>query len=116
MQLILRIFVASLGVLFSFIIFYFLIKRRINERNSLLWFFGALVILGLSLMPKNFDKISHWLGVDYPPALLYLVAILAVLMILLHQSIIITELQKKSIELAQALALVESERERGKKS
>lgn len=78
-----------------------LVKRRISERNSFFWLAGALAILVLSALPDVLDIAARAAGVDYPPTLLFLLSILVILFILLHQSIQISILQEKCRELAQ---------------
>lgn len=102
-----------LGVIFVVSVFYLLVKRKINERNSLFWLAGSLIILTLATMPDILDIMARFLGVDYPPTLLFLLSILVILFILLYQSIQISILQDKCRELTQRLAIINfSEREK----
>lgn len=104
--LILKSILLLLGAVFVVTVIYLLVKRRINERNSFLWLAGALVIVLFSTMPEILEVIAVLAGVDYPPALLFLVSILVILFILLHQSIQISILQEKCRELSQLLAII----------
>lgn len=106
MNITLRVFVAILGCLFVMTVYFFLIRKKINERNSVVWLFGTFVIILFSASPKLLDVISRYLGVDYPPALIFLLAILAIMLIILNQTIQISLLQEKCRELTQQLAII----------
>lgn len=86
-------------------IIFLLVKRRINERNSLFWLFGALIILALSTMPEMLQYMADLAGVDYPPSLLFLLSTLIMLFIILYQSIQISILQDRLRELTQQVAI-----------
>ena len=106
MSIFLKITIFLLGVVFVLSVVRLLVIRKINERNSILWLGGSLVILVLSASPDLLDTIAGKAGVDYPPTLLFLLSILVILFILLYQSIQISILQEKCKELAQHLAIV----------
>lgn len=108
MSVILKITIILLGIIFVVTVIYLLVKKRINERNSFFWLGGSLVILILSIMPDILEIIARITGVDYPPTLLFLLSILVILFILLHQSIQISILQDRCRELSQHMAIVNS--------
>jgi len=101
-----KIIIILLGIVFVVTILYLLVKRKVNERNSLFWLAGALVILVFSTIPDILEIIAHATGVDYPPTLLFLSSTVVILFILLYQSIQISILQDKCRELAQHLAIM----------
>lgn len=104
----LKLTILFLGVTFDVAVFFLLVTRRINERASLPWFVGSVIIMIFSLMPNVLEVLANVFGVDYPPALLFLIAILIMLLLLLYQSIHISVLQNKTQELAQNLAIISS--------
>ena len=104
----LKLTILILGIAFDVAVFFLLVTRRINERASLPWILGSVIIMVFSLMPNVLEVLAHALGVSYPPALLFLIAILIILLLLLYQSIHISILQNKSRELAQNLAIINS--------
>ncbi len=105
MSNILRIVILISGISFTGIIMYLLIVRKMNERNSLVWLFGAFTVLGLSALPQLLDKLAVLIGVSYPPALLFLVSTLVLLFCILYYSIQISALQGKVKTLAQENAV-----------
>ncbi|MBP1961787.1 DUF2304 domain-containing protein [Paenibacillus aceris] len=102
---VLRIIYLIVGGSFAGIVMYLLAKKKINERNTLLWLAGALSILIISAFPSLLNWTARKIGVDYPPALLFLFSALILLVIVLHQSIQISVLNEKVKQLAQHVAL-----------
>ena len=103
----LKLFILLCGLVFVGAVLYLLVKRKINERNSLLWLLGALIILGFSTMPEMLQVLADFAGVEYPPTLLFLFSTLIILFILLFQSIQISELQEHLKELTQLVAIAQ---------
>ncbi len=85
-------------------------RRKLREDYSLLWLATAVAMLLLTLSKPVYDQIAILIGVvTYPPALLFAVAILFVLMILLHYATVLTRLSGENKRLAQELALLRQE-------
>lgn len=83
-----------------------LIRRgMLKEQYSLLWLMAAVILLVLSVWRELLDKIALTIGVAYPPSLLFLVVFLFLLLIVLHFSVIISELSEKNKRLSQELAI-----------
>ena len=89
--------------------------RRLKERYALLWLATGVVLLVLSVWRGGLNTIASWLGVtSYPPAVLFAVATLFILLVLLHYSTVISKLADQNTILAQRLAILEAKlRERG---
>ena len=82
--------------------------RRLKERYALLWLATGVVLLVLSAWRGGLNTVAGWLGVTgYPPAVLFAVATLFVLLVLLHYSTVISKLTDENVELAQRVALLE---------
>lgn len=82
--------------------------RRLKERYALLWLVTGVVLLVLSAWREGLNTIAGWLGVaTYPPAILFAVATLFVIVVLLHYSTVLSQLSDHNTLLAQRLALVE---------
>lgn len=85
-------------------------SRRLRERYALLWLLTAVVMLALSVWRDGLNTIAGWVGIEtYPPAVLFAVASLFVLVVLLHYSTVISKLSDQNTILAQRLALLEQE-------
>lgn len=86
-----------------------LIRRgKLKEQYSLLWLASTAVLLILSLWRDLLHRISHLAGVEYPPALLFLIAFLFLLVIVLHYSVVISDLSEKNKRLAQEIAILKA--------
>ena len=70
----------------------------------------AVVLLVLSAWRGGLNTIAGWVGVrGYPPAVLFAVGLLFVIVVLLHYSTVISRLTDQNATLAQRIALIESE-------
>lgn len=94
------------------IVFELIRSRRLREQYALLWLLTGVVLLALSLWREGLNTIAGWVGVrTYPPAVLFAIGALFVLIVLLHYSTVISKLADQNTILAQRLALLESELE-----
>ena len=99
---------AVASVLLLLVVLELIRKRRLKERYALLWLATGLVLLVLSLWREGLNTIAGWLGVStYPPAVLFAVATLFILLVLLDYSTVISKLVDQNTLLAQRLALLE---------
>jgi hypothetical protein len=82
--------------------------RRLKERYALLWLATGVVLLVLSAWRGALDTIAGWFGVSgYPPAILFAAATLFVIVVLLHYSTVLSQLDDQNTILAQRVALLE---------
>ena len=101
-------------VILLLIIFELIRSRRLRERYALLWLLTGVVLLVLSAWRGGLNTIASWVGVEtYPPAILFAVASLFILVVLLHYSTVISKLSDQNSLLAQRLALLEEKIESG---
>ena len=99
---------AVASVLLLLVVFELIRSRRLRERYALLWLVTGTVLLVLSVWRDGLDTIAGWFGVTtYPPAVLFAVATLFILLVLLHYSTVISRLSDQNTILAQRLALLE---------
>ena len=98
---------ASLALLA--VVFELIRSRRLRERYALLWLLTGLVLLALSAWRDGLNTIAGWFGVTgYPPAVLFAVAVLFILLVLLHYSTVVSKLSDQNVLLAQRVALLEA--------
>jgi hypothetical protein len=91
------------------VVFELIRSRRLRERYALLWLLTGIVLVILSAWRGGLNTIAGWLGVrGYPPAVLFAVGLLFVIIVLLHYSTVISKLSDQNTILAQRLALLES--------
>jgi hypothetical protein len=99
---------AIASIVLLVVIFELIRSRRLQERYALLWLATGVVLLALSLWRSGLNTIADWVGVEtYPPAVLFAIASLFILVVLLHYSTVISRLSDQNTILAQRLALVE---------
>jgi hypothetical protein len=107
----LRISIAAtvVAVVLLLVVFELIRSRRLRERYALLWLATGLVLVALSAWRDGLNTIARWVGVrSYPPAVLFAVALLFVVLVLLHYSTVISRLTDQNMTLAQRLALLEA--------
>lgn len=99
---------AIASLLLLLVVFELIRSRRLRERYALLWLLTGVVLLVLSIWRDGLNTIAGWFGISgYPPAILFAVGILFILLVLLHYSTVISRLSDQSTILAQRLALLE---------
>ena len=82
--------------------------RRLKERYALMWLVTGVALLILSAWRGGLDTIAGWFGVEtYPPAILFAVATLFIIIVLLHYSTVLSRLSDHNTLLAQRVALLE---------
>lgn len=96
------------SVVLVLVVFELVRSRRLRERYALLWLLTGIVLVALSAWRGGLNTIAAWLGVrGYPPAVLFAVGLLFVILVLLHYSTVISRLSDQNVILAQRLALLE---------
>ena len=83
-------------------------SRRLRERYALLWLATGTVLVVLSAWRGGLNTIAGWLGVKgYPPAVLFAVGLMFVILVLLHYSTVISRLSDQNKVLAQRLGMLQ---------
>jgi hypothetical protein len=104
--------VAILGSLLLLGIIISLVRnRRLREEHSLLWILTGIVLLLLSLVRPLLDVLSRLMGIYYPPTTLFLIGFGFTLLILMHFSVLVSDLTDRNKRLAQEIALLKQELE-----
>ncbi|MCM8783364.1 MAG: DUF2304 domain-containing protein [Candidatus Omnitrophica bacterium] len=95
---------------FLFVSILHLIKiRKLGIQYSVIWLITAIVLIVLSFWRSLLEKMAEWIGVHYPPSLIFLLGFLFSLAILLHFSVVVTRLTEMNKELAQKVSLLNLE-------
>ena len=87
---------------------------RLKPRYALLWLAAAGSLVLVSVWRDLIDIVGDAFGIAYKPALLFLGAIVFLMLILLHMSVVVSRLTERSRRLAQEMALLRSELDAGK--
>jgi len=93
-------------VLIALLVF-FIRKRRLLEEYSILWMIIFSNFLIVSIFGGFLKRFSEFLGILYPPAALFVIMIIGIFLLMLHFSIIISDLKRKINRLSITNALLE---------
>lgn len=97
--------VATAGILL--VVLELVRRRRLLERYAILWLGAALILLVLAVWDGLLTRLSHLVGILYPPTALFAIALGAILVLLMHFSLAVSRLTDQSKVLAQRLAMLE---------
>jgi len=82
-------------------------KNQLSQDESILWMLGCLVVLLLGIWPDIIVILAKWIGIDYPPSLLFLMVSIFIIFLAYRNSRHISILGEKNKELVQRIALLE---------
>ena len=82
-------------------------RRRLQERYALLWLVSTVFLLILASWRNALTKVADVVGIAYPPNALFFLAFAAILIVLLHFSVVISRLSDQTKILAQRLAMLD---------
>ena len=99
------------ATVFMVMIFRLIIRGRLREEYSIVWIGCTIILIVFSVWRKGLEKISLWLGVYYPPSLIFLVAIGAIIVFLVHLSVVNSRMQSQLKTLTQEMAYLKQELE-----
>ncbi|HSG67849.1 MAG TPA: DUF2304 domain-containing protein [Bacteroidales bacterium] len=101
-----QVVAVTVSLLLFLFIMYLIRSQRLKEEYSLLWIFFSVVFIVFSFWRSGLDYISQFLGVAYPPAALFMILLMAIFLILIEFSVIISRLSDKNKALAQEIGLL----------
>lgn len=90
-------------------IFRLIVKGRLREEYSIVWILCTIILVVFSIWRKGLEQISLLLGVYYPPSLIFLAAIFAIIIFLVHLSVVNSKLQNQIKNLAQEVAFLKQQ-------
>ena len=94
------------SILFLLYIVRLIIKGKLREEYSIVWIICTVVLILFSFWRDGLAVVSDLVGVYSPPNLVFIAAIFAVFIYLLHLSVVISKLQSQNKQLAQDIALL----------
>lgn len=102
--------VTSLIGLGSALIIFVLIRNdQLHASHGIAWVVAALIMALLGLAPGVFDQLAARVGIAYPPALAFTLALAVVAIKLLIDDIDRSRLKMRQTRLIQRMALLENE-------
>ncbi|MBM4428713.1 MAG: DUF2304 family protein, partial [Chloroflexi bacterium] len=109
MQFRARLFAMLIGLAVLFFVTNLVRTKKLKEEFALLWLLTGVVLVLTPLFIDYLDIVAHALGVDYPPALIFLLAIISLLLILFQFSLRISHFSEQIKVLTQELALLRAQ-------
>lgn len=96
-----------IGLLLAVTIFWMVRRDHLHGPFAIWWLIIACLAVTLSLIPSTVNKVSHFLGISYPPTLILVLAVCFILLKMLSQDLQRTNQEKKIRRLTQKIALLE---------
>ncbi len=101
-----QIIIGAISVFVLIVVFELIRRRKLKEEYSLLWLLSGFVILVISIFPNLLNIISEALGMYYLTSML-VISFLFLLLIVLHFSVVVSQLSEKNKELTQELSITD---------
>lgn len=103
--------IAIIGSLLLLILIIELIRKKLlKEAYSIIWLFFGGLFLFFSCWRKALDYIAKAIDIDYPPAMLFLLLIVAIILVLIQFSVVISKQSDQIKKLTQELAILKQEK------
>ncbi|MDD3877854.1 MAG: DUF2304 domain-containing protein [Bacteroidales bacterium] len=94
------------SLIFSFFVSRLIIKGKLREEYAIFWFFSTIILIVFSIWRNGLEVMATILGVFEAPNLVFTAAIFAILVYLLHLSVVISKLHDGNKNLNQEIALL----------
>ena len=91
-------------------------RQRLREAYALIWIFLAVGMILISLWTDILKFISDILGILYPPATLFLLLLVGILLLLFQYSIVISMHHERILRLTQEIVLLKEKLNRTEKT
>lgn len=101
-----RLFAIMLGVAVLLFVINLVRTRKLKEEFALLWLLTGIVLVLTPLFIDYLDMLAYALGIEYPPALIFVLAIISLLFVLFQFSMRISRFSDQIKVLTQELALL----------
>ncbi len=102
----LQIIAIITAVIFMLFIFRLIAKGKLREEYSFIWIVCTALLLLFAVWRDGLDVIAKLLGIYYAPSLIFLGAIFAIVVFLVHLSVVNSKQHKQIKDLSQEMALL----------
>jgi len=109
-----QVIAISVSLLFLLYIIRLIIKGKLREEYSIVWIVCTIILILFSFWRDGLEIMAKLLGVFEAPNLIFTGAIFAILIYLLHLSVVVSKLQSQNKKLAQDIALLKQKLEEKK--
>ncbi len=100
------------ALLFMLTIFRLIVRGKLREEYSIIWIVCTVLLIVFSIWRQGLEQIATLLGVFYPPSLIFLAALSAMLVFLVHLSVVISKLQNQIKDITHEMAYLRQDLER----
>ncbi len=107
----LQIIAIVFTIAFMYFIFRLIVKGKLREEYSFVWIICAALLLLFSIWRNGLDVIASLLGIYYAPSLIFIGALFAIIIFLVHLSVVNSKQHKQIKELTQEMALLKEKLE-----
>lgn len=101
-----RLFAVVLGFAVLLFVINLVRTKKLKEEFALLWLLTGIVLVLTPLFIDYLDMLAYALGIEYPPALIFVLAIISLLLVLFQFSMRISRFSEQIKVLIQELALL----------
>jgi hypothetical protein len=101
-----RFFVIGLSLLALILVINLVRTRKLKEEFAILWLFTGVTLVMVPVFIDVLDFISFALGIEYPPAFIFLIALLGITFILFQFSVSISRYSDQIKVLTQEFAIL----------
>ena len=101
-----RLFAVVLGFAVLLFVINLVRTKKLKEEFALLWLLTGIVLVLTPLFIDYLDMFAYALGIEYPPALIFVLAIISLLLVLFQFSMRISRFSEQIKVLTQELALL----------
>lgn len=101
-----RLFAVVLGLTVLLFVINLVRTKKLKEEFALLWLLTGIVLVLTPLLIDYLDRLAYALGIEYPPALIFVLAIISVLFVLFQFSMRLSRFSEHIKVLTQELALL----------
>lgn len=109
MSILINIASIVFGVFIIVVICKNIVKKKINERQALLWILIGVGFIILGMWPSLLQWLAEKTGIWYPPAILFAVAVVGILLVIFHHTVTISILNSRVQELTMQVAILKNE-------
>ena len=105
----LQIIAIASALVFMYFIFRLITKGKLREEYSFIWIVCTALLLLFAIWRNGLDVIAKLMGIFYAPSLIFLGAIFAIVVFLVHLSVVNSKQHKQIKELTQEMALLKEQ-------
>jgi len=104
-----QLFAEILALAVIVLIIWLIRRDRLPISHAIWWLSVAVTIAVLGFFPGLIDAVASFVGIRYPPSLLFILAILTLLIKVLLEDLEVSTNRRRLLRLAQKTAILEDE-------